>query len=225
MLLHLHAAAQDLYEVRYYLALEYPAVISLEAVEYLAAHRHDALEFRVPRELAGAQGRVALDDVDLALRHVAAAAVHKLLDPVRDVHAAREFFLDGEPGLFGLLAAALVYEHLVGHPVRLGLVLDEIHLELGAQEVRHGLLYEAVRDGLLRLVLVGGLGRKAIRHEHEAVRHVLKADLRLVLLVFAGLFDVAVHRAHKGAARSLLRRASVLQEGAVVVILYGADLV
>ena len=104
-------------------------------------------------------------------------------------------------------------------------MLDEVHLQLGAEELRHRLLDEAVRDGLLGLVLIGGLGREAVRHQHEAVRHVLKADLALVFLILADLLDVAVHGAYEGALCGLLRRAAVLEEGAVVVILDGVDLV
>src|SRR5699024_4818874 len=41
----------------------------------------------------------------------------------------------------------------------------------------------------------------------------------LVLLVFTRLFNVGVQRRDEGAARGLFRRAAVLQEGAVVVVL------
>ena len=104
-------------------------------------------------------------------------------------------------------------------------MLYEVDLHLRAEELRHRLLDEAVGDGLLGLVLVGGLRREAVRHENKAVRHILKAYFALVLLVFAGLLDIAVHGADEGAFCGLLRRAAVLKEGAVVVVLYGTDLV
>ena len=47
----LHAAAQDLHQVRDDGRLENAAVIRLQAVEDFAPHRHDALKFRIPGEL------------------------------------------------------------------------------------------------------------------------------------------------------------------------------
>ena len=49
LVLDLHAAAQDLDEVRDDLALENPGVVGFQAVQNLAPDWHDALVLRVPR--------------------------------------------------------------------------------------------------------------------------------------------------------------------------------
>ena len=82
LILHLHAAAQNLYQVRDNLALENPRVIGLEAVENFSPHGHDPLKFRVPAQLHAAQGAVALHDVDFPAAHVLCPAVYKFLHPV-----------------------------------------------------------------------------------------------------------------------------------------------
>ena len=64
--LHLHAAAEHAHEVGDNVALKNARIISLEAVEDLAAHGHDALKLRIAREFARAECGVALHDVDLA---------------------------------------------------------------------------------------------------------------------------------------------------------------
>ena len=109
LVLDLHAAAQHLHEVGDDVGLEDAHVVRLQAVENLAAHGHDALELGIPGELAGAQGRVAFHDIDLAALGVAAAAVDKLLDPVGDVDGAGELLLHPQAGALGRLAAALVH--------------------------------------------------------------------------------------------------------------------
>ena len=183
LVLDLHAATQHLHEVGDDVGLEDAHVVRLQAVENLAAHRHDPLELGIPGELAGAQGRVAFHDVDLAALGVPAAAVDKLLDPVGDVDGAGELLLHPQAGALGRLTAALVHEDLLGDAVGLGLVFQEVDLQLLLEELGHGLLDEAVVDGLLRLVLIRGLGREAVRHQHEAVLDILEADRGLVLLV------------------------------------------
>ena len=122
-------------------------------------------------------------------------------------------------------SAALVDEHLLGDAVGLRLVLDEIDLKLLLEEIRHRALDEAVVDRLLGLVFVGGLRGKTVRHQNEAVLHVLELDGALVLLILADLLDVGVDGVDEGAARGLVRRAAVLQPGGVVVVLDPIDLV
>ena len=222
LVLHLHAAAQHLHQVRDDVGLEDAHVVGFQAVEDLAAHRHDALELGVAGELAGAQGRVALDDVDLAPLGVAAAAVDELLDPVCDVDGAGELLLHPKAGALGRLAAALVDEDLVCDELRLRLVLQEVDLQLLLEKLRHGQLDEAVVDRLLGLVLVGGLGREAVRHQDQAVLHVLEADRRLVLLVAVRGAEVGVDGRDEGAPDRLVRRAAVFQPRGVVIILQGA---
>ena len=85
---------------------------------------------------------------------------------------------------FGVLARALVDEHLLDDFAGGFLILDEIRGETFLEKRRHGLLDEAVIDGLLRLILVGRLRREAVGHEHEAVLHVLPFDGGLVFGVF-----------------------------------------
>ena len=86
-------------------------------------------------------------------------------------------------------------------------------------------LHRQVRNGLLRLVLVGGDGRKAVRDQDQAVLHVLKVDLALALLILALLLDVGVDGGGEGALGRLFRRAAVLQPGRVVVVFDVVDAV
>ena len=96
LVVDLDAAAHDLEQVRDDLALEDLAVVGLEAIQDLAADGHDALELGVPAQLHGAEGGVALHDVQLPAGDVFGAAVHELLHPVGDVHAAGQALaLDG----------------------------------------------------------------------------------------------------------------------------------
>ncbi len=64
----------------------------------------------------------------------------------------RTAFFDIQPRFFGLLTAPLVDQDLVGGAVGLGLVFDEVDLQLAPEKVRHRLLDELVGDGLFRLV-------------------------------------------------------------------------
>ena len=98
-------------------------------------------------------------------------------------------------------------------------------MQAAAEELGHGLLHEFVVDGLFCLVFIGGLRREAVCHQHEAVCHVLKRDLRLVLCIFSRLLDVGVDGVDKGILHSLLWRAAVFQPGGIVVILDAIDLV
>ena len=58
-------------------------------------------------------------------------------------------------------------------------VLDEIDLQLGAEEISHGLLDEFVVDGLFSLVLIAGLGGEVVGDQHQAVLDVVEGDLAL----------------------------------------------
>ena len=126
-----------------------------------------------------AQGRVALHDVELPAGHVLGAAVHELLHPVGDVHGAGQLLFDVQAGLFRGLPAALVDEHLLADLVCVEGVLDEIDLQLGAEELRHSLLDEFVVDGLFSLVLVAGLGGEVVGDQYQAILDVVEADLAL----------------------------------------------
>ena len=94
-----------------------------------------------------------------------------------------------------------------------------------AEELSHGVLHEFIRDGLFGLVLVGGLRGEAVRHEDEAVGHVLERELRLALGIFARLLAVGIDGVDEGVFDGLFRRAAVLEPGGVVVILQTADAV
>ena len=221
----LHAAAQHLHQVGDDIAFKDTHIVRLQAVEDLAPDGHDALKLRVSGQLAGAQCGVALHDIDLPLFRVTAAAVHKFLDPVGDVDAAGELFLHALPGPFRRLPAALVDKHLLGDPVRLRLIFNEIDLQLLLEKLGHGRLDKAVGDRLLVLVFIGGLVGKAVGHQNEAVLHVLKLDGAFALLILADLFDIGVDGIGKGVFHRLVRRAAVFQPGGVVVILQRRHLV
>ena len=209
---HLHAAAQDLDQVRDDLALENPGVVRLQAVQNLPPDGHDALVLRVPGQLHAAKGAVALHDVNLPAFHVLRPAVHKLLHPVGDVHAAGELFLDAQPGLLRLLPAALVQKHLPGDFLRVEVVFNQVNLQVGPEELRHGLLDKLIGNGLFRLVFVTGLGGEVAGDQNQTVLHVRPGDLALVLLVLPLLPEVLVHGGDKGGAAGLLRASPVLQE-------------
>ena len=119
--------------------------------------------------------------------------------------------LDALARLFGVLARALVDEHLLHNLVGGVLVLDQVGREALLKEGRHGLLDKAVIDGLLGLVFVGRLGGETVGHQHQAVLDVLPLNAALVFVVFALLLNVGIDGAGQGAAGSLLGRASVLE--------------
>ena len=104
-------------------------------------------------------------------------------------------------------------------------VFDEINLELTAQQVRHGLLDALVCDGLLRLVFVGGDVREGGDHEDQAVLHIGKCDLALVLVVLVVLLEPGVNLAHERAAGRFVRRAAVLQPAGIVIVFELVDAV
>ena len=88
-----------------------------------------------------------------------------------------------------------------------------------AEHLHHSLLDALVGDGLLRLVLIGGLVGKGGNDNHQAVLHILKGDLALILVVLVVLLQIGVDLVDKGVAHRLVRGASVLQPGGVVVVL------
>ena len=225
LVLDLHAAAQDLDEVRDDLALENPGIVRLQAVQDLAPHRHDALILGVPGQLHAAQGAVALHDVDLPLVHVLGAAVHELLDPVGDVHRAGELLLHVQAGLLRLLPAALVQQHLLADLLCVKGVFNEVDLQVAAEELRHGLLDEFVGDGLLGLVLVAGLGGEVVADQHQAVLDIRPGDLALALLVLPLVPQVLVDGGDKGGLGRLFGASAVLQPGGVVVVLDDVHLI
>ena len=220
---HLDAAAEDLEQVGNDVVLEDLVVIRLQAVQDLAAHGHDRLKFAVAALLDRAERGVALHDVQLAARNVLRAAVDELLHAVCQIDVAGQLLFDVEARLFRLLAAALVDQDLLGDLVRLGLVLDEVDLESLLEELGHRLLNEPVRDGLLGLVLIGGLGRKAVGHEHKAVENILIRYLALVLVVLVVLLEVGVDGGDERRAHRLVRRAAVLEPRRVVVVFDARD--
>ena len=219
LVLDLHPAAQHLQQIGDDLAFEDLGVVGLQAVQNLAPHWHDALELGVPAQLDGAHGGVALHDVELPPLGVLGPAVHELLHPVGNVHIARELLLDVQPGLLGALPGALVDEDLLGDLLGVEGVFDEVDLQLALQKLRHGLLDEFVVDGLLGLVLVGGLGGEVVGDKDQAVLDVVPGELALALLVLALGLQVAVDGGDEGGAHRLLRGAAVLQPGGVVVVL------
>ena len=87
---------------------------------------------------------------------------------------------------------------------------DEVDLQLGAEELRHGLLDELVVDGVFGLVFIAGLGGEVVGDQHQAVLDVLPGDLALALLILPLVPQVLVDGADEGGLRGLLRAAAVL---------------
>ena len=87
-----------------------------------------------------------------------------------------------------------------------------------AEHLRHRLLDALVGDGLLRLVLIGGLVGEGGNHQDQAVLHIGKGDLALVLIVFPRLLQIRVDLVDKRIAHRLVRRAAVLQPAGIVVV-------
>ena len=119
--------------------------------------------------------------------------------------------LDALTRLLGVLARALVDEHLLHDLVGGVFVLDQVGREALLKEGRHGLLDKAVIDGLLGLVLVGRLGGEAVGYQHQTVLDVLPLNAALVFVVFALLLNVGIDGAGQSAAGGLLGRAAVLE--------------
>ena len=182
---YLNAAAQHPEQVGDDLAFEDFGIVGLQAVEDFAAHRHDPLKLTVPGQLNAAQGRVALHDIELPSAGIPSAAIHELGHPVGDIHGAGELLLDVEAGLLGVLPGPLVDQYLVGDLLGVDGVLDEIDAQLFFQEVGHGLLDKFVVDGLLGLVLIGGLGGEIVGDQDQRILNILEGDLALVLIVLA----------------------------------------
>ena len=119
--------------------------------------------------------------------------------------------LDALARLFGILARALVDEHLLHDLIGGVLVLDQVGREALLKEGSHGLLDKAVVDGLLGLIFVGRLGGEAVGHQNQAVLDVLPFDATLVFVVLALLLDVGIDGAGQSATGRLLGRATVLE--------------
>ena len=211
LVLDLHAAAQHAHEVHDDVGLKDARVVLLQAVEDLTANGHNALELGIARGADGACCRVALYDVDLAAALVLGAAVDELLHAVGHVGLLLQIGLDALAGLLGILARALVDEHLLHDLIGGVLVLDQIGREALLKECRHGLLDKAVIDGLLGLVFVGRLGGEAVGHQYQAVLDVLPLNAALVFVVLALLLDVGIDGAGQSATGRLLGRATVLE--------------
>ena len=119
--------------------------------------------------------------------------------------------LDALARLLGILARALVDEHLLHDLIGGVFVLDQVGREAFLKEGRHGLLDKAVVDGLLGLVFVGRLGGEAVGHQHQAVLDVLPLNAAFVFVVLALLLDVGIDGAGQSAAGCLLGRTAILE--------------
>ena len=162
LVLNLDAAAQDAKQVGDDVALEDAAVIRFQAIEDFAPDRHDALELRVAAQLNAAHSGIALYNVELPAARIPRPAIHELLDSVGEVHAAGQLLLDVQAGLFRVLPGPLVNKDLLPNFLRIHGRLDEINFYLGPEELRHGVLDEAVVDGLLCLVLIRSLAGEIV---------------------------------------------------------------
>ena len=102
-------------------------------------------------------------------------------------------------------------------------MLGKINLEIVLEKIGQRVLDEDVGNGLLRLVLVGGLRGKAVDDEDEAVLDVGKADLALIFLVCAHRLEILVRRIDKRGAHRLIGRAAVLEKAGIVVVFDAVD--
>ena len=219
LVLDLHTAAQHAHKVHDDVGLKDARIVLLQAVENLAADGHNALELGIARGANGARCRVALYDIDLATALVLGAAVDEFLHAVGHIGLLLQVGLDALTRLLGVLARALVDEHLLHDLVGGVFVLDQVGREALLKEGGHGLLDKAVIDGLLGLVFVGRLSGEAVGHQHQAVLDVLPFNAALVFVVFALLLNVGIDGAGQSAAGCLFGRAAVLEPGGVVVVL------
>ena len=177
------------------------------------------MELGIARRANGARCRVALDDIDFASAFVFRSAVDELLHAVGHIGFLLQIGFDALARFLGVFTRALVDEHLLDDFAGGFLILDEICGEAFLEKRRHGLLNEAVVDGLLRLILVGRLRREAVGHKHEAVLHVLPFDGGLVFGVFVLRLDVCVKSAGQSAARSFFGRAAIFEPRRIVIVL------
>ena len=214
----LNAAAHDADQVGDDLRLEDAGVVGLQAVQDLAADRHDGLKFRVTALLDRAHSGIALHDIQLTAGGVLGAAVHELLHAVGEIHLRGHRLFDRDARLLGVLAALLIDEHLLAGLFGLIGMLNEVDLDLMLEELGHGLRHKLVRDGLFRLVLIAGAGREAGRDKHQTVLHIGKGDRALVLLVQALGLQPAVDLADEGCAHGAVGASAMLQPAGVVVV-------
>ena len=105
---HLDTAAEDFEKVGDDVILENFIVIGFQAVEDLAAHRHDGLKFTVAALFYRTECGITLDDIQLTAGRILGAAVHELLHTVSEVNIAGQLLFDIQTRLFRLFAAALV---------------------------------------------------------------------------------------------------------------------
>ena len=91
------------------------------------------------------------------------------------------------------------------------------------EKLGHALVDELIGDGFFGLVLVGGLSGEAGGHQHQAVLHILEADLAFILEVFIVIFEPGVDLIDQRYLDGTLRGAAVLQEAGIVVVLGDID--
>ena len=169
-------------------------------VEELAAQRQDRLEAAVATLLGRAAGRVALDDVQLALGRVAFLAVGQL---ARQRHALEGALADDQvAGLAGRLAGPGGGERLLDDPPAVGRVLVQVladplgdgrldlALDLGVAELGLGLALELRVDEL------------DADDRRQAFAHVVAGEVGVGVLEDAGAAGVVVERAGQGGAEA-----------------------
>ena len=172
--------AQDLVEAR------------LLDVQDLAAQRQDRLEPPVAALLGGAAGRVALDDVQLALGRVALLAVGEL---ARQRHPVERALADDEVArLAGGLAGARGREALLDDPAAVGRVLLEVlgdRLGERALDLARDL---GVAELGLGLALELRLGELDADDRGQALADVVAGEVAVGVLEDAGLLRAVVER-------------------------------
>ena len=214
----LHAATDHAQKIGDDIAFENALIGRLHTVQRFAAHGDDRLKFGGAPQLAGGQSRIALHDIQLADGGILGTAVDEFFNAIGNINGSGQLLFEVQTCGFRVLAAALVHQHLVGKDLRLGGMLHEIDRQIFAHKFVQRVVNKGVRDGFLGLVFIGGGGGKAVDHQQQAVRHVLKHDLCLGFGILAVGAQIVVHRKYKRRAHGTVGGAAVLQKTGIVVV-------
>ena len=147
-------ASQYFNKVHDDVVFENRAVVGLQAVQDLPAHRDNGLELSIPRHLDRAERRVSFHDIKLSLIHILRAAVDKHFHAIGHVDLLHEVAFYGKSCLLRLFTAPSVQKHLIGRAQSLFSFFDEPDIQFCPDKVGHEALNETVVDRTLGLVFV-----------------------------------------------------------------------